>query len=171
VAIRFRVALSTNLDLAGPSNKIVTTGSVGLYTAKLAGFDLGSKLSAVSSFIGVRTGSDLDIEKLTTNLRMAPDGLKADNFNALMPTVGTLVGSGTIDSKNNLDFKMAASLKNAVGEAASTGRKHGNRGRREGHWRPSRDRDQRSGCRTSDGPRWLQRRNGDYPVLDPRDNF
>jgi AsmA protein len=112
--------LSTNLDLAGPSNKIVTTGSVGLYNARLAGFDLGSKLSAVSSLVGVRTGSDLDIEKLTTNLRMAPDGLKADNFNALVPAIGTLVGSGTIDAKNNLDFKMAASVKNAVGDAAST---------------------------------------------------
>ena len=37
---------------------------------------------------------------------MAPDGLRADNFNAVVPTLGTLVGAGTIDAKNNLDFKM-----------------------------------------------------------------
>jgi hypothetical protein len=66
------------------------------------------------SLAGVKTGKDLDIEKLTTNLRMAPDGLKADNFVAVVPNLGNLVGAGTIDSKNALDFKMAATLTNAV---------------------------------------------------------
>src|ERR1700730_949704 len=90
--------LSTALALAGPTNKLVTTGNVGLYGAKLAGFDLGSKLSGVASFAGVKTGSDLEIEKLTSNVRMAPDGLQADNFNAVVPALGSLVGGGTIDA-------------------------------------------------------------------------
>jgi AsmA protein len=111
--------LSTNLNLAGPTNKLVTTGNVGLYTAKLAGFDLGSKFSAISSLAGIKTGSDLAIEKLTSNVRMAPDGLKADNFDAVVPALGTMVGGGTIDSKNELDFKMAATLTDALGVAAS----------------------------------------------------
>ena len=111
--------LSTTLNLAGPTNKVVTTGNVGLYSAKLSGFDLGSKLSAISSLTGVKTGSDLVIEKLTSNLRMAPDGLKADNFDAIVPALGTMVGGGTIDSKNELDFKMAATLTDVIGDAAS----------------------------------------------------
>lgn len=111
--------MSTSLNLVGPTNKLVTTGNVGLYSAKLAGFDLGSKLSAVSSLTGVKSGSDLVIEKLTSNLRMAPDGLKADNFDAVIPSVGTMVGAGTIDSKNELDFKMVATLTDVLGEAAS----------------------------------------------------
>jgi AsmA protein len=111
--------MNTNLNLTGPTNKLVTTGNVGLFGAKLAGFDLGSKLSAISSLTGVKSGSDLVIEKLTTNLRMAPDGLKADNFNALVPSVGSMVGGGTIDSKNNLDFKMAATLTDVIGAAGS----------------------------------------------------
>jgi AsmA protein len=111
--------LGTNLDLAGPTNKIVTTGNVGLYAAKLAGFDLGSKLSAISSLTGVKSGSDLVIEKLTSNVRVAPDGLKADNFDAVVPALGTMVGGGTIDSKNELDFKMAATLTDVIGDAAS----------------------------------------------------
>lgn len=111
--------LSTNLDLAGPTNKLVTTGTVGLYSAKLAGFDLGSKLSAISALTGVKTGGDLVIEKLTSNLRMAPDGLKVDNFNAIVPALGSMVGGGTIDSKNELDFKMAATLTDVLGDAAS----------------------------------------------------
>jgi len=110
--------LNTNLELSGATNKLVTSGNVGMFNAKLAGFDLGSKLAAVSKLVGINTGKDLDIEKMTTDLHMAPTGIQAQNFQAVVPTLGTLVGNGTIDAKNNLDFKMAATLKNAVGGAA-----------------------------------------------------
>ena len=111
--------LSANLNLSGPTNKLVTTGNVGLYNGKLAGFDLGSRMSTIASLAGIQTGKDLQIEKLTTNLRMAPDGLKADNFLAVVPSLGNLIGGGTIDAKNNLDFKMAATLTNALGAVGS----------------------------------------------------
>lgn len=111
--------LNTTLNLAGPTNHLVTTGNVGLYGAKLAGFDLGSKMSAISSLTGLKSGKDLEITKLTTNLRMAPDGLKAESFIAVLPALGTLTGAGTIDAKNNLDFKMAATLTDAIGAMAS----------------------------------------------------
>jgi len=111
-------ALNTDLTITGPTNKIVTTGTVGLFNAKLVGFDLGSKMSAISMLTGVKTGKDLDIEKLTSNLHMAPDGIRADNFLAVVPTLGQLVGAGTIDSKNNLDFKMVATLATAAAAPA-----------------------------------------------------
>lgn len=111
--------LDADLNLAGPTNKLVTTGSVGLFNGKLAGFDLGAMMKPIAALAGVKSGKDLDIEKLTTNLRMAPDGLKADNFIAVIPSVGNLAGAGTIDAKNNLDFKMAATLTSALGEVAS----------------------------------------------------
>jgi AsmA protein len=110
--------LSTNLDLAGPTAKLVTTGNVAVNSAKLKGFDLGSKMAAASSMLGVKTGNDLEIEKMTTNVRMAPEGLKADNFNAVLPAFGTLVGAGTLDAKNNLDFKMVATLSSSNTPAA-----------------------------------------------------
>jgi AsmA protein len=111
--------LNANLNLAGPLSKLITTGDVGLFNGKLAGFDLGSKMSSVASLAGIKSGKDLDIQKLTTNLRMAPDGLKAENFVAVVPAVGNLSGAGTVDSKNNLDFKMAATLTSALGDVAS----------------------------------------------------
>lgn len=113
--------LSANLDISGPTNKLVTNGTVGLYEAKLAGFDLGSKMSAISALTGLKTGNDLNIQKLTTNLHMAPDGLRADNLLAILPSLGNLAGGGTIDSRNNLDFKMAATLvtSTVAGAAAS----------------------------------------------------
>jgi hypothetical protein len=102
--------LSTNLNIKGPTNKLVTDGNVGLFNAKVSGFDLGSKMSAVSALTGLKTGKDLEIEKLTTNVHMAPSGLRADNFLAVVPNLGNLTGAGTLDSKNNLDFKMAATV-------------------------------------------------------------
>jgi AsmA protein len=111
--------LNANLNLAGPLSKLITTGDVGLFNGKLAGFDLGSKMSSIASLAGIKSGKDLDIQKLTTNLRMAPDGLKAENFVAVVPSVGNLSGAGTVDSKNNLDFKMAATLTSTLGDAGS----------------------------------------------------
>jgi len=111
--------INTNLTLTGPTNRLVTTGDVGLFSAKLAGFDLGSKMSGIGSLAGLKSGKDLDIEKLTTNLRMAPEGLKADDFIAVLPAVGSVAGGGTVDSKNDLDFKMAATLTSAIGAVAS----------------------------------------------------
>jgi AsmA protein len=111
--------LSTSLNLVGPTNNLVTSGNAGIFGVHLVGFDLGSKMSSLSSLAGLKTGKDLEIEKLTSNLRMTRDGLKADNFVAVLPQLGNIVGAGTVDAKNNLDFKMAATLKNGVAGVAS----------------------------------------------------
>jgi AsmA protein len=113
--------LNSDLDITGPTNKLVTTGNVGLFNGKLAGFDLGSKMSEVTALTGIKTGSDLLIDRLTSDVRMAPDGLQAENFNAVIPALGTLVGQGTVDSKNALDFKMAATLANTATYSSSGG--------------------------------------------------
>jgi AsmA protein len=111
--------LNANLNLSGPTNRLVTTGNVGLMGAKLAGFDLGSKMSAISALAGIKTGKDLLIEQLTSNVQMAPDGLKAENFLMVAPALGKLVGAGTVDAKNNLDFKMVATVPESVATAGS----------------------------------------------------
>ena len=113
--------LNTDLNITGPTNKLVTNGTVGLFKAKIANFDLGSKMSTISMLTGLKTGQDLDIEKLTTNLRMAPDGLQAENFLAVVPALGSLIGAGTVDSRNDLDFKMAATLANSATFSSSGG--------------------------------------------------
>src|SRR5262249_4925146 len=73
-------ALNANLNVSGPTSKLVTTGNVLLANAKLAGFDLGSKMSAIAALGGIKTGKDLDIEKLSSNVKVAPTGIEADNF-------------------------------------------------------------------------------------------
>ena len=112
--------LNSDLNITGPTNKLVITGNVGLFNAKLAGFDLGSKMSAVAALTGIKTGSDLLINKLTSDVRMGPEGLRADNFIAVLPQLGELTGSGTADPKNNLDFKMVATLSAQAAESAGS---------------------------------------------------
>ena len=112
-------SLNADLDAAGPTSKLVTTGNIGLFNGQLAGFDLGSKLSSVASLAGIKSTKDMEIEKLTSNVRVAPEGIKADNFDAVIRDIGTLTGAGTLDSKNNLDFKMVATLSGATSTAAT----------------------------------------------------
>ncbi len=102
--------LDEDLNIKGPTHRLVTDGTLALSNGKLAGFNLGARMSAIGALAGINTGSDLAIEKLTTNLHIAPDGLRVDNFRALVPALGSLIGAGTVDSRSDLDFKMVANL-------------------------------------------------------------
>jgi AsmA protein len=113
--------LSTNLHITGPSNKLVTDGTIGLFNAKLSGFDLGSKMVGVGSLAGIKTGKDLDIEKMTSNIHMAPTGLKADDLDLVVPALGTVVGGGTLDSKSNMNFNLVATVNSSVVSTAAGG--------------------------------------------------
>jgi AsmA protein len=111
--------MNTNLHVSGPTNKLVTDGTIGLFNGKLAGFDLGQKLSGIATLAGIKSGGDLIIEKFTTDLHMAPTGLRANNLDAIVPALGSMVGNGTVDAKNNLDFKLVATVNNSVATAAT----------------------------------------------------
>lgn len=76
-------------------------------------------MSAISSLAGIKTGNDLEIEKMTTDLHVATNGIRVDNFLAVVPAIGTLAGAGTVDAKNQLDFKMAATITSGVGAVAA----------------------------------------------------
>jgi AsmA protein len=104
--------LSIELDSAGPLNKLVSTGWVKMSNTALAGFNLGSKLSAISALTGKQTGSgnDTTIENLSSDVRYAPEGTRLDKINLVIPSLGTVTGAGTVSPNNALDFKMVASL-------------------------------------------------------------
>jgi AsmA protein len=121
--------IEANLNVAGAIGRLVAAGNVGLYKARLAGFDLGSKMRAISAFTGLQTGSDLNIESMTTNVRVAADGLRFDHFNGDITSLGHITGTGTIDARNNLHFGMVATLANLkVPGPLSGSRRGGGRG-------------------------------------------
>ena len=105
--------LDINLSISGPVDELVIAGPINLANLAVAGFDLGGKLSALPSFSGApkSPGDNATvIQTLAATLRVAPDGIRADNLNLVAPAFGTLTGSGTIAPKGNLDFKMLAKL-------------------------------------------------------------
>ncbi len=107
--------LSAELGIVGPMDKLVITGPVRLANTKLTGFDLGSKLGALSAFAGkAASNPDTSIQNASLNARVAPEGTKADNINLTVPTVGVITGAGTVSPVGALNFKMLAELKGGV---------------------------------------------------------
>lgn len=74
--------LSAELEISGPLDKLVIAGPVRLSDTKLANFDLGSKLGALSAFAGKAVSSpDTSIQNASLNARVSPAGTNADNIN------------------------------------------------------------------------------------------
>jgi AsmA protein len=110
--------LNANLAINGPVDKLVTTGPVNLSNAKLTGFDLGSKMGSLGSLAGISKVGDTDIQTFSTDVRVAPEGIRSDNVNLVVPSIGAMTGSGTISADHKLDFKMIAHLGRQSSSAA-----------------------------------------------------
>jgi AsmA protein len=102
--------LSLDLDSVGPVDRLVTTGSVKLSNSQLSGFNLGSKMSAISALSGKQTGNDTSIQNLSSDVRVAPEGTKLDKISLVIPALGTVDGAGTVSPSGALNFNMAANL-------------------------------------------------------------
>jgi len=112
--------LSADMSVNGPVEKLVVVGPVKLANTKLHGFDMGSKMSAISMLSGVKTGPDTAIQTFSSNVHVAPSGIQTSNVNLVVPALGTVTGDGTMSPSNALDYKMKASLNpNAVSQASS----------------------------------------------------
>jgi AsmA protein len=102
--------ISVDFNSAGPLDKLVSTGSIKMSNSALTGFNLSSKLSAISALTGKQTGNDTTIENLSSDVRNAPEGTRLDEINVVIPSLGTVTGAGTISPSKALDFKMVADL-------------------------------------------------------------
>jgi AsmA protein len=114
--------MNVDLVITGLVDKLVTTGPVNLSNGKLVGFDLGAKMGVLSSFAGVPKGSDTVIQTFSSDLRVAPQGIRSDNLNLVVPAIGSMTGSGTIGADQTLNFLMVAHLgasNNPAGKIAS----------------------------------------------------
>jgi AsmA protein len=107
--------LSAELGIVGPLEKLVITGPLRLANTKLTGFDLGSKLGALSAFAGkAASNPDTSIQNASLNARVAPEGTKADNINLTVSAIGVITGTGTVSPAGVLNFKMLADPKGGV---------------------------------------------------------
>ncbi len=104
-------ALSLKLEVTGPTDRLVISGPVQLSDSSLAGFNLGEKMGAMAAFAGKAVSKpDTEIKNFSLDARVAPEGMKADNINLAVPTIGVITGAGTVSTAGALDFKMLANL-------------------------------------------------------------
>jgi AsmA protein len=113
--------LSMNVHAQGPTSALVATGNVGAYNTRLAGFDLGSKLSTVSKLTGRTAPSgDTQIQRLTSNIHYSPAGIDTSNIDLVVTGIGQVTGSGTLSSNNALNFHLVAQLSSGGGVMGNT---------------------------------------------------
>ena len=97
--------LTANLTLSGPVDKLVVAGPVNMQNAKLASIqfeiEAGSAVVIYRAGGGPGSSSDTEIQTLSATTHYDPTGTKIDNLNLVVPTIGTVTGSGTMSRRDN----------------------------------------------------------------------
>jgi hypothetical protein len=104
--------IEANLALHGPLEQFVAEGPVKLSNVTLAGFSLASKLSGALGQ-GSSAGNDTLIKVAQGALRYGPEGVRADNLDVEIASVGSVTGAGSVSPQNALDFRLVAKLEGA----------------------------------------------------------
>lgn len=102
--------LTTALNITGSAATPVIAGPVQISNTRLAGFNLGQKLSTISALTGANTGSDTTIQLLSTNLTYGPKGIQTRNLTAIVSGLGTATGNGSISPSNALKYQLKIKL-------------------------------------------------------------
>jgi AsmA protein len=111
-----------NMDMTaeGPLDRLVITGPLSVTGTHLTGYNLNSKLGALAAFSGIKPSAETVIQTLSSGLRVAPDGVRADNILLDVPSIGSLTGNGVINSNNSLEFQMLLKLSTGSGSLLGT---------------------------------------------------
>lgn len=106
--------VTTALAVTGSTANPVISGPVKVSNTQLAGFDLGSKLQALSAFTGGRisssTGPGTTIRSLSMNVREEGGSIRTDNIALDVAGVGTATGAGSVSSGGALNYNMVLKL-------------------------------------------------------------
>lgn len=105
--------LDLDLAIAGPVDRIVVSGPLTVANAKMTGFDLNEKMGAVAAvaqLAGLQRVGDTLVESLTGKVNVTPDGTEIGMINMVAPSLGVLVGDGTISPQGALNFAMTATF-------------------------------------------------------------
>ncbi|WP_433983445.1 hypothetical protein RBB78_19590 [Tunturiibacter empetritectus] len=116
--------LTTSLAVTGTSAAPVISGPVRIDNTVLAGFNLGSKLGALSSLTGGRigssTGSGTTIRSLSMNVREEGGNIRTDNIALDVAGVGTATGAGSVSAGGALNYNVVLKLTGLMGGGGGT---------------------------------------------------
>jgi hypothetical protein len=113
--------LTTNLNVTGSAAAPIISGPIHLDNTNLAGFDLGSKLSAVTALTGAKTGSVTAIQSLSTNVNINGGNVRTDNLSLVVPALGSATGAGTISAAGALNYNVILKLTGVLGGGSKGG--------------------------------------------------
>ncbi len=113
--------LTANLAVEGPTDKLLSSGSLAVKKTRLAGFDLGSRMTTIAKIAGLKISPDTDFDNVSMDVKNSPAGTDIQNIAINAPTVGDLTGAGTVDPANALAFKMHAKMHSSGGVLAVVG--------------------------------------------------
>jgi AsmA protein len=99
---------AANFTVVGPTDRLVTDGSIGVKDTRLAGFDLGKNMSLVTQLAGLKNGPNTEIQSFGASVHIDPSGMRSENIQLIAPEIGELNGLGTVSATHALDFKMIA---------------------------------------------------------------
>ena len=102
--------LDTEITVEGPLNNLTMDGRAEITGTRLAGFDLGDKLTFVAQAAGLKSSPDTLIEKLHAAMRWTAREIAVSDIQLVVPALGELSGTGTISPKHELDFTMRATV-------------------------------------------------------------
>ena len=87
---------TANVTVEGATDKLVSIGSLAVQKTRLAGFDLGSRMSTVAKLTGIKISPDTDFDNVSANVRADPTGVRVDAISVVAPAIGELNGAGAI---------------------------------------------------------------------------
>ncbi len=96
--------LTANLTVSGSTANPVVSGPVRLDNTVLAGFDLSSKLQAITRLTGARSGSATQLRSLSMDVRDEGSTVRTDKIALDMPALGTATGSGSVADGGALNY-------------------------------------------------------------------
>jgi AsmA protein len=102
--------LTMSTTVAGTPGSFSAIGPLEIADAKLANYDLGTKMKVIEMLAGIPGNPSTEVRTLSANVKHTPDGTLIDAINMVVPAIGNLTGSGTISDENALDFKMRTTL-------------------------------------------------------------
>jgi AsmA protein len=102
--------LTTNLNVTGSTADPIISGPIRIDNTNLSGFDLGSKLSAVTALTGAKTGSVTAISSLSANVNINSGNVRTDNVSLVLPALGSATGAGTISAAGALNYNIILKL-------------------------------------------------------------
>src|SRR5262249_848383 len=109
------------LNIEGPLENLVSTGTLALNNVKLGGFDLGKKMAVIQALAGIKSNPTTEIQILSANVRNSNEGSVVENLKLIAPDIGELTGSGRGSPIRALDFRMRVIVKSGLIPAALGG--------------------------------------------------